>query len=78
MGESINIYHTDHKMIVLNLATGKEYGKADRRWLHSDPTVVSLEVLTVVITGTLALLLVYAIRCKTFYRYLIFSFLMSI
>uniref|UniRef100_A0AAZ3PUC1 EXPERA domain-containing protein n=1 Tax=Oncorhynchus tshawytscha TaxID=74940 RepID=A0AAZ3PUC1_ONCTS len=26
---------------------GKEYGKADERWLHSDPTIVSLELLTV-------------------------------
>uniref|UniRef100_A0A8C7FBR1 EBP like n=1 Tax=Oncorhynchus kisutch TaxID=8019 RepID=A0A8C7FBR1_ONCKI len=38
---------------------GKEYGKADERWLHSDPTIVSLELLTVVLDGILVL--VYAI-----------------
>uniref|UniRef100_A0A8C2J4E8 EBP like n=1 Tax=Cyprinus carpio TaxID=7962 RepID=A0A8C2J4E8_CYPCA len=48
--------------------TGKEYGKADERWLYSDPTIVSLELLTVVLDGTLALLLVYAIIKDKHYR----------
>ncbi|XP_075925389.1 emopamil-binding protein-like [Petromyzon marinus] len=39
----------------------KEYGRADSRWLHSDPTVVALEILMVAVAGPLALLLVFAI-----------------
>lgn len=49
----------------------KEYGKADSRWLHSDPTIVSLEILTVVVDGTLCLLLVYAIVAQRFYRHIL-------
>nr|XP_002733492.1 PREDICTED: emopamil-binding protein-like [Saccoglossus kowalevskii] len=49
----------------------KEYGKADKRWLYSDPTIVSLELLTVGITGPLALLCVYAIVKRTYYRHFI-------
>lgn len=48
--------------------TGKEYGKADERWLYSDPTIVSLELLTVVLDGSLALLLIYAIIKNKHYR----------
>ena len=47
---------------------GKEYGKADSRWLHSDPTIVSLEILTVFLTGPLALLLIHAISYNKHYR----------
>ncbi|XP_038863464.1 emopamil-binding protein-like [Salvelinus namaycush] len=46
----------------------KEYGKADERWLHSDPTIVSLDLLTVVLDGILALVLVYAIVKDKHYR----------
>ncbi|XP_020849362.1 emopamil-binding protein-like isoform X2 [Phascolarctos cinereus] len=49
----------------------KEYGKADARWLHSDPTIVSLEMLTVVLDGLLALLLIYAILKEKYYRHFI-------
>ncbi|KAJ7376987.1 hypothetical protein OS493_031259 [Desmophyllum pertusum] len=49
----------------------KEYGKADARWLYSDPTIVSLEILTVAITGPLALLLIYAICCNKHYRHFV-------
>ncbi|XP_051016620.1 emopamil-binding protein-like [Acomys russatus] len=49
----------------------KEYGKADARWLYSDPTIVSLEVLTVVLDGFLALVLIYAIVKETYYRHFI-------
>uniref|UniRef100_A0A672PLJ4 EBP like n=1 Tax=Sinocyclocheilus grahami TaxID=75366 RepID=A0A672PLJ4_SINGR len=49
----------------------KEYGKADERWLYSDPTIVSLELLTVVLDGTLALLLVYAIIKDKHYRHFV-------
>ncbi|XP_030887934.1 emopamil-binding protein-like [Leptonychotes weddellii] len=47
---------------------GKEYGKADARWLYFDPTIVSLEILTVVLDGSLALVLIYAIVKEKYYR----------
>ncbi|XP_072259660.1 emopamil-binding protein-like [Pyxicephalus adspersus] len=50
-------------------ALWKEYGKADERWLHSDPTIVSLEMLTVVLDGLLALALIYAIVKDKYYRH---------
>jgi len=40
---------------------GKEYAKVDARWGVSDPTIVSLELLTVPNNGLLTLLLIYAI-----------------
>ncbi|KAM8975719.1 emopamil-binding protein-like [Pelodytes ibericus] len=49
----------------------KEYGKADSRWLHSDPTIVSLELLTVVLDGLLALALIYAIIKDKHYRHFV-------
>ena len=55
----------DYKLILI---LGKEYGKADSRWLHSDPTIVSLEILTVFLTGPLALLLIHAISYNKHYR----------
>ncbi|KAL1022270.1 hypothetical protein UPYG_G00024480 [Umbra pygmaea] len=50
---------------------GKEYGRADDRWLHSDPTIVALELLTVLLDGLLALVLVYAIVKDKHYRHFI-------
>ncbi|KAF7234819.1 Emopamil-binding protein-like [Varanus komodoensis] len=47
----------------------KEYGKADARWLHSDPTVLSVEILTVFLDGLLALVLISAILKQKYYRY---------
>lgn len=47
----------------------KEYGKADSRWAFSDPTIVSLEILTVVVDGLLCLVLIYAIVARRFYRH---------
>ncbi|XP_063300908.1 emopamil-binding protein-like [Pelobates fuscus] len=49
----------------------KEYGKADTRWLHSDPTIVSLELLTVVLDGLLAVVLIYAIIKDKYYRHFV-------
>ncbi|XP_060115488.1 emopamil-binding protein-like [Heteronotia binoei] len=49
----------------------KEYGIADARWLHSDPTVVSLEILTVFLDSLLALILIYAILKQKHYRHFI-------
>ncbi|XP_069856266.1 emopamil-binding protein-like [Dipodomys merriami] len=47
----------------------KEYGKADIRWLHFDPNIVSLEIFTVVVGGFLALFLIYAIVMERYYRH---------
>lgn len=47
---------------------GQEYAKADARWGESDPTIVSLEILTVIFNGSLCLLLVYAIFNNKPYR----------
>ena len=41
--------------------TGREYTAADARWGTADPTVVSLELLTVFGAGPLAALIVYQI-----------------
>lgn len=49
----------------------KEYGKADARWLNFDPTIVSLEILTVVLDGFLALILIYAIVKEKYYRHFV-------
>ncbi|XP_029458694.1 emopamil-binding protein-like [Rhinatrema bivittatum] len=49
----------------------KEYGKADARWLHSDPTIVSLEIITVGLGGLLALVLIFAIIEDKPYRHFI-------
>ncbi|KAK6194898.1 hypothetical protein SNE40_000433 [Patella caerulea] len=49
----------------------KEYGKADKRWLVSDPTIVSLEILTVVVDGLLCLVLIYAIIRNKSYRHFV-------
>ncbi|KAK0040839.1 emopamil-binding protein [Biomphalaria pfeifferi] len=47
----------------------KEYGKADSRWLYSDPTIVSLEILTVVLDGLLCLVVIAGIMTKGYYRH---------
>lgn len=56
------------KVFISVFSTGKEYGKADERWLHSHPTIVSIEILTVVLDGLLALVLIYAIVKDKYYR----------
>uniref|UniRef100_A0AAZ1XK93 EXPERA domain-containing protein n=1 Tax=Oreochromis aureus TaxID=47969 RepID=A0AAZ1XK93_OREAU len=47
----------------------KEYGKADSRWLVSDPTIVSIEILTVILDSLLALLLIHAVLKDKYYRH---------
>ncbi|KAM9328526.1 emopamil-binding protein-like [Pholidichthys leucotaenia] len=47
----------------------KEYGKADSRWLVSDPTIVSMEILTVILDSMLALMLVHAVLHDKYYRH---------
>ncbi|XP_049634811.1 emopamil-binding protein-like [Suncus etruscus] len=49
----------------------KEYSKADARWLHSDPVILSVEILTVILDGLLALILIYAIIRKKHYRHFV-------
>ncbi|XP_044782892.2 emopamil-binding protein-like isoform X2 [Bubalus bubalis] len=57
---------TDSDALIASL--WKEYGKADARWLYFDPTIMSVEILTVVLGGSLALVLVYAIVKEKHYR----------
>ncbi|KAL2770247.1 emopamil-binding protein-like isoform 1 [Daubentonia madagascariensis] len=47
----------------------KEYGKADARWLYFDPTIVSVEILTAILDGFLALFLIYAIVKEKHYQH---------
>ncbi|KAK2857268.1 hypothetical protein Q5P01_006003 [Channa striata] len=47
----------------------KEYGKADSRWLISDPTIVSIEILTVILDSLLAVLLIHAVLKDRCYRH---------
>ncbi|XP_006879569.1 PREDICTED: emopamil-binding protein-like [Elephantulus edwardii] len=47
----------------------KEYGKADARWLYFDPNIVAVELITVFLDGSLALLLIYAIVKEKYYRH---------
>nr|XP_022337874.1 emopamil-binding protein-like [Crassostrea virginica] len=49
----------------------KEYALADRRWGISDPTIVSLEILTVFITGPMAVWLIFAMLKNKTYRHFI-------
>lgn len=49
----------------------KEYGKADSRWLVSDPTVVSIEILTVVLDSLLGILLIHAVLQDKYYRHFV-------
>lgn len=48
---------------------GKEYAKADTRWAVYDPTVLSLELLTVLLAGPLAILLVWTILNNNKWRH---------
>ena len=48
-------------MLIGCLCTGREYAAADSRWGTADPTVVSLELLTVLGAGPLAAFIVYQI-----------------
>ena len=49
----------------------KEYAKADARWGVSDPTIVSLEMFTVLFNGSVTLLLVHAILTEKPYRHFV-------
>lgn len=60
----------------LSYFTGKEYAKADVRWGMADPTVVSLEILTVFGAGPLCVLLMYQIVRNDparYYNYIVLS-----
>ncbi|XP_047432292.1 emopamil-binding protein-like [Mugil cephalus] len=47
----------------------KEYSKADSRWLVSDPTIVSIEIVTVVLDSLIALVLIHAVLEDKYYRH---------
>lgn len=53
----------------INYNTGKEYSLADYRWGVSDPTIVSLEIITVIFDGLCCVILVYAILKDRPYRW---------
>ena len=55
----------------LTVIAGKEYGRADVRWLRADATIVSLELLTVLVDGPLCLLLVDAVCRRHAHRHFI-------
>ena len=48
-------------LILIEIRTGREYAAADARWGTADPTIVSLELLTVLIAGPMAAFIVYQI-----------------
>lgn len=48
-----------------------EYGKADKRWADYDPTVLSLELLTVYIMGPLAIAGLYATLTRKPWRHVV-------
>ena len=49
---------------LLKTTTGKEYARADFRWGFSDPTVVSLEILTVLGAGPMCCYILYQLVKK--------------
>jgi EXPERA (EXPanded EBP superfamily) len=51
------------------MKTGQEYAKADKRWGTADPTIVSMELLTVFGAGTLAVWIAYQIVKRDSARY---------
>lgn len=53
------------------LAVWREYGLADSRWIHADPTIVSLEILTVFLCGAMCIILIEAIINNRPYRHFI-------
>lgn len=57
-----------HSLSPLLPSSGKEYAKADSRWGTADPTIVSLEALTVPLNGSLTFVLIYAIFYNKPYR----------
>jgi len=61
-------YYFDHS-ILCTIISGKEYGKADARWLVSDPTIVSVEFLTAFLLPPICVVLAYAISQQTPYRH---------
>ncbi|XP_062521504.1 emopamil-binding protein-like [Corticium candelabrum] len=62
---------THGQMEDILVAVWREYGLADSRWIHGDATIVSLEILTVFLCGTLCLVLIDAIVNKRSYRHFI-------
>ena len=48
-------------ILIKKTRTGREYAAADSRWGTADPTIVSLELLTVLVAGPMAAFIVYQI-----------------
>uniref|UniRef100_A0A671G4G4 EXPERA domain-containing protein n=1 Tax=Rhinolophus ferrumequinum TaxID=59479 RepID=A0A671G4G4_RHIFE len=66
------VFHRKHCRVGwLDCLIVERIWQADARWLNFDPTIVSLEILTVVLDGFLALVLIYAIVKEKYYRHFI-------
>ena len=50
---------------------GKEYGLADSRWAHADPTIVALEILTVFFCSPLCVMMIYGIAKRRWWRHFV-------
>jgi len=61
---------TGLKIVFLRaIVPGKEYGQADARWLVSDPTIVSVEILTSFLLTPICIVLAYAISQQSPFRH---------
>ncbi|XP_029030237.1 emopamil-binding protein-like [Betta splendens] len=49
----------------------KEYSRADSRWLGSDPSIVSVEILTVALGSLLGVVLIHAVLNDKYYRHFV-------
>ena len=53
------------------MLAGKEYGKADRRWLVADPTIVGMGLARMLVADPLCCVLIHAIVRGANYRHLV-------
>ncbi|XP_076095394.1 emopamil-binding protein-like [Mytilus galloprovincialis] len=65
----LSLYGTIKESDHFTASLWKEYAQADKRWGVADPTIVSLEILTVFLDGPLCVILIYAILKNKFYRH---------
>lgn len=65
----IFVYAVRVCVFVCVIIPGKEYGQADTRYLVSDPTILSVEILTSFLLTPICVVLAYAISQQTAYRH---------
>jgi len=56
-------------VVMWSVTPGKEYGQADARYLVSDPTVVSIEMLTAFLLTPVCVVLAYAVCQQSPFRH---------